>query len=140
MKYLGFFREIGPENLSVYAESIELAKRREVDYRKVEIIAYLESGHPLLDVMESCPDVLDSKLSIRGGSSVLTDGEWIWRWDLIHYVRRYDLGLQDDFVSYVRDNSYRVPEVSSGVLVALSSEVNNLLGFHSDPGAKPNRP
>lgn len=64
------------------------------------IADYLRSGHVLIDVLETRPDVLDGSV-VEESSSVLGDGQWVWREDLAHYVAKYRLGLGQEFLSYL---------------------------------------
>ena len=57
------------------------------------VAVYLRSGHVLIDVLETRLDVLDGS-AVEESSSVLGDGQWIWREDLAHYVAKYRLGLR----------------------------------------------
>lgn len=38
------------------------------------------------------------------GSSLLTDGEWVWPQGLSHYVGCHDVRLPEDFINHVRQN------------------------------------
>lgn len=121
----------------MYSSDIQESLGKSVAYEKEEVAAYLKAGHPVLDVMESCRDVVSGQGLIRGGSSVLTDGEWVWRWDLAHYVRSYDLQLSEDFLSSIMRNSFLIPAVNLERLIEISAAVNESLGFRADPGAGP---
>ncbi|MCP3819960.1 hypothetical protein NLX86_18215 [Streptomyces sp. A3M-1-3] len=137
VRFAGFFRQLNPNGPPVYCADIREAMEDLPNYPVRDVVSFLRSGHPILDVMESCPDIVDGSAYIRGGSSVLSDGEWVWRWDLAHYVERYNVSLPRLFVARMMEESYRVPSVPLEDLVALTLQVNEELGFKRDPGAAP---
>jgi hypothetical protein len=130
MKTAGFFRELGPEPVEVYAESIHahLAPEPLPDIDRV--LRYLQDGHDLIDVMGAEPDVLGSGQHLAGGASIMTDGEWIWREDLRFYVATYHVQLPDDFLASIRANDYQVPDLPIENLRAASKEAIRILGYH----------
>lgn len=101
------------------------------------MVDYLTSGHPILDLMEVTSDLIEGKFQSPGGSSVMTDGEYAWRVDLVEYVRHYRIDLPKEFVQWVESNSYQVPGVARQHLIDISVSVNEILGFGVDPGAAP---
>ncbi|WP_369204187.1 hypothetical protein [Streptomyces sp. PU-14G] len=138
MKPIGFFRELEPSMPHAYNASLDEALRQATFYDRERVCLYLRSGYPVLDVMESTEDVVNKSFRVRGGSSILTDGESIWRADLESYVSTYQIALPDGFTSFVEDNELdAVPRVSREQLIDISLKVNKLLGFHPSPGADP---
>jgi hypothetical protein len=81
------------------------------DLRRV--IGYLKAGHVLFSSMGfswcrfRC-GIRDRKL----GYHDLTDGVWVWPEGLAHYVKRHAIALPDEFLSHLKANSFRVPELS----------------------------
>jgi len=69
------------------------------------VLEYLSKGTGVIDFMEATRDPFDRAKYISGGPSLFSDGEWIWRHDLEHYVRFYRIGLPEEFLARVR----RVP-------------------------------
>ncbi|MGC4879178.1 hypothetical protein ACLQ26_23335 [Micromonospora sp. DT43] len=130
MKTVGFFRELGPEPVTVYAESIEAHLAPEPLPDSAKVAEYLRHGHGLIDVMGAELDVLGSGQHLVGGASVLTDGEWLWRDDLRFYVTNYRLQLPHGFLDHVRHNHYQVPEISDQALQGAGEEAVRLLGYH----------
>ncbi|MBO4165282.1 hypothetical protein [Micromonospora antibiotica] len=133
MKTAGFFRELGPDPVEVYTESIhaQLAPRPLPDADRV--VRYLRDGHGLIDVMGAESDALGSGRHIVGGASVLTDGEWLWRDDLRFYVETYHARLPEDFLAAIRANNYEIPELRVEDLRAAGKEAMRLLGYHRPP-------
>ncbi|RLU90393.1 hypothetical protein CTZ27_20880 [Streptomyces griseocarneus] len=100
---------------------------------------YLNSGHPLLDVMETTVDVLAGSFHVPGGSSVLTDGEFVWRADLPSYVEEYLIWLPPEFLAFAAENLFKAPDVAHEKLLDVSASVSELLTFRSVPGSGPRR-
>ena len=63
---------------------------------------YLKSGVPVLDIMEMTRDPLHPDTKIPGGSSLMSDGHWVWRQDLAYFVERYRVQLPEEFLRHVR--------------------------------------
>jgi hypothetical protein len=66
------------------------------------VIAHLRAGVGVIDFMEMCVDPLDAAQAHPGGSSLMSDGRWVWRADLAYYVHRYRVALDPEFVRDVR--------------------------------------
>jgi hypothetical protein len=137
VKLIGFFREVPYGEKETGKESLFEAAQNRGDYDTASVTAYLTSGHPILDVMEVTSDSLGGKFHSPGGSSIATDGEYAWRLDLAEYVRHYRINLPQDFIQWMEDNSYEIPEVTRKRLIDISTSVNQLLGFDASPGTTP---
>jgi hypothetical protein len=89
---------------------------------ETEIVAYLRAGHLLAPVMEWSLDLFDGTPfdGGAGSASLLTDGAWLWRQDLAHYVERYHVELPDDFVRSMADVRFRMPELTASEVAALA--------------------
>ena len=66
------------------------------------LVNYLRSADIVVDSMEIVVDPLDSQVRIPGGSGLQSDGEYVWRQDLWHYVQRYRIRLPLKFIDKVR--------------------------------------
>ncbi len=69
MDMVGFYRETQPEPQGVFRESIRATVRSEAPYPKGEIKKYLESGHPVFDIMETTRDVVGGSFTVAGWPS-----------------------------------------------------------------------
>ncbi|MGC4816819.1 hypothetical protein [Micromonospora sp. DT63] len=130
MKTVGFFRELGPNQTEVYAESIHAHIHAESLPDAAQVEDYLRHGHGLIDVMGAEIDVLGSGRHLVGGASVLTDGEWLWRDDLRYYLATYRVQLPTEFLQTVRGNHYRVPDLREDQLRLAGEEATRILGYH----------
>jgi hypothetical protein len=122
------FIEFGPVKQAEPQESIKAhvgpAPLEDVD----QVVAYLRSGHPLIDMMDVQEDVFDSsRRPIMNGSSIATDGDWLWRDDLAYYVRRHNVALPDEFLQLIRQRNYTVPDVDEAVLDTAGAEAERLM-------------
>lgn len=120
MRTLGLFRELEPQRHSIFKNSIVDAIRELPGQRDDEVASYLDSGIPLIDIMESTTDVIGRDARISGGSSILTDGTWVWRQDLSFYVKKYHLELDRDFVEHAMKMNFAIPERDHSSLLALA--------------------
>ncbi|MFI2664198.1 MULTISPECIES: hypothetical protein [Micromonospora] len=123
MRTLGFFRELEPHRVDLFKCSIADAVRGVSGRHDDEIVGYLDSGIPLIDIMETTTDVLGGDARISGGSSILTDGTWVWRQDLSYYVKNYHLELDRDFVEHAMKMKFAIPEPDHSSLLALADSV-----------------
>ncbi len=140
MQPVGFFRELEPESPHTYKESIsDSITATQPHYPKDQVVRYLNAGHPVLDIMEITVDVIERAFQIPGGSSILTDGTFIWRADLPSYIERYHIRLPAEFLEFMSENHYEVPNPPHEHLLEISLSVSSLLGFREDPGTGPRR-
>ncbi|MEV1011507.1 hypothetical protein [Streptomyces sp. NPDC049881] len=129
MQYIGLYRELAPDQHRTYRESIHEAIAQGASYSVDEVASYLEAGHDLLDIMEGTSDVVGGVFSVPGGPSMMTDGEYAWRYDLSFYVRHYAPALPDAFAARVAENGGVVPSKTFEELREASATVRRDLGF-----------
>ncbi|MDN3292619.1 hypothetical protein QWM81_00880 [Streptomyces ficellus] len=131
MKLIGFYQEMDPNYAAAWGGSIPAPDSGKGKYPVVKLVSYLTSGHPLLDVTELTTDVINGAFRVPGGSSVLTDGEFVWRADLAKYVERYHIDLPEEFLHATHRHDFRVPPADYDTLLPLSVKVSSLLGFRA---------
>jgi hypothetical protein len=96
----------------------------------VEAVAdYLGGGHELITAMDLSRDVFDESRDVMNGSSIRTDGEWLWRDDLAYYVSRHDVALPEEFLRAIRDRNYVVPDLDDATLDAAADHAVHLVSF-----------
>ncbi|WP_432148341.1 hypothetical protein [Streptomyces sp. bgisy029] len=138
MEMIGFFREMAHRNGSeIFRESIQGKVRDHPAYPKAEVKRYLDSGHPIFDIMETTLDVVNGSFRVPGGSSLVSDGFFVWRADLSAYVESYNIDLPPHFISFVIENGFSVPSASHQTLLSVSAAAEKALGFRADGGAGP---
>lgn len=101
MNAVGVFKEFSPHSGPTVPSIHEFVGQLSVDTSAL-VSSYLKRGVPLNVVMEATQDPLDKDVYISGGPSLLSDGVWVWRYDLAHYVNKYRVGLPEVFVDHVR--------------------------------------
>jgi hypothetical protein len=126
MKVLGLFRELSPRH-DKSLPSI-FGSRGMLPTAMIEpVLEYLESGIDVIDFMEATRDPFDHSKYIPGGPSLTTDERWIWRHDLSHFVRMYQIGLPEEFLLQVEragkvlPNQVSVAEVTDEVLATYAA-------------------
>ncbi|GAA4792379.1 hypothetical protein GCM10023329_50400 [Streptomyces sanyensis] len=98
---------------------------------EAEIVAYLDAGHFLIDVMEAGNDVISGSLHRHsvGCSSLLSDGSWVWRKDFPHYLETYHVALPGEFVEDVRKANYRMPSLLVAEFAPKCDETLPVIGW-----------
>lgn len=97
MKPLGFFREMMEFDAPEFPEAGASEGALPVELVPM-VVAYLQRGTGFFDVMGATADPISPGRSISGGASLLTDGTWVWRLDLPHYVLAFRMALPDEFI------------------------------------------
>jgi hypothetical protein len=86
------------------------------------VLGYLNTGHVLIDVMDVEDDPFNPSQQIANGSTMVTDGEWLWRQDFTYYIRYHDVVVPPEFLAAIRAHDYMVPEVAERRLVEIADE------------------
>ncbi|WP_280443868.1 hypothetical protein [Nocardia brasiliensis] len=109
LKPVGIYREMykrGHDDLP----SIHESRTDDQPADRDRILEYLRKAPEVFDVMEAVPNLITGEGWIQGGSSLHSDGVWIWRTDSIEYLTARPLALPDEFVQRVRANDYVPPQ------------------------------
>ncbi|MFE3329907.1 hypothetical protein [Streptomyces sp. NPDC059176] len=133
MKLIGFYQEMDPGYSVAWGGPVPPPESGAGKYPVRDVISYLKSGYPILDVMELTTDVIGGAFRVPGGSSVLTDGQFVWREDLAWYIERYQVDLPQDFIDTAQSHDFRTPPVGHEALLNISVEVSRALGFQPKP-------
>jgi hypothetical protein len=113
--------------------SIHDAVRSVVEADEADLVAYLDAGHVLIDVMEAGCDVITGAphRNSPGCSSLVTDGAWLWRQDFPHYLETHHVSLPEAFVEHVRGLNYRMPSITVAEFAPHYDETMPLVGWAS---------
>jgi len=101
MKMIGLFSELEPTataSLDSMEDARECLSESDVD----AVVAYLREGQIVSDSMELVEDPWNASIRIPGGSGLQSDGDYVWRQDLWHYVQSYKVRLPVEFVRRAR--------------------------------------
>ncbi|MFJ5924707.1 hypothetical protein ACIQF6_19115 [Kitasatospora sp. NPDC092948] len=129
---LGFYDEF--ENRSGRPNgSVRDAVRPVGEPDEAELVAYLDAGHTLIDVMEGGHDVLtgEAHRHSSGCSSLMTDGAWLWRQDFPHYLETHHVALPEAFLEHVRSLHHRMPVITVARFAPHYDETMPLVGWAS---------
>jgi len=77
---------------------------------KKEVCDYLKKGMVLAACGQVVKDVIHPEKGIAGTPDDMTDGKWLWPGDLAYYVENYDLQLPKEFVEYMKEKNWKVPD------------------------------
>ncbi|WP_333743731.1 hypothetical protein [Streptomyces ardesiacus] len=123
----GFFRE-QPCSWGIERESsIHDLVRPVGEADEADIVDYLVNGADIFSEMGAELDVLSAdSFPITGGASLKTDGDWVWRLDLPHYVDSYHVVLPADLLQTIRLRDYVVPQLDQDRLFSVLEEVTGI--------------
>ncbi|MGW0433384.1 hypothetical protein ACWDV4_12720 [Micromonospora sp. NPDC003197] len=76
---------------------------------RARVLDYMHSVRAVLDAMGSVPDLFADGEWIQGGSSLYSDGIWVWREDSMKYLAEQPLTLPAEFVGHIRGHDYAPP-------------------------------
>ncbi|MFE4356059.1 hypothetical protein [Kitasatospora sp. NPDC056800] len=129
---LGFYDELDERSGSPNGSILD-AVRPVGEPDEADLVAYLDAGHVLIDVMEGGRDVITGSVHRHssGCSSPMTDGVWLWRLDFPHYLETHHVALPGAFVEHVRSLDYRMPAVSVARFAPHYDETMPLIGWAS---------
>lgn len=80
---------------------------------------YLRSAPIVFAIMEHTWDVLERAFDVAGGSAILTDGTYYWRYDAADYVSHYGIALPPEFLERGRRSGWRLPLLSEEQILAI---------------------
>jgi hypothetical protein len=76
---------------------------------EAKIVAYLRSGFCLGAGACYVEDVLDPLDRTALNEHLYTDGTYLWRLDIAHYVKKYHLRLHESFVEHMKSRNWQPP-------------------------------
>ncbi|MEU9407859.1 hypothetical protein AB0E08_19555 [Streptomyces sp. NPDC048281] len=110
MLRVGFVREFfeGPVDLPGIDE-LTRSDSGEWQGTAAVAVAYLAGSPVVAEFTETGQCLLGCGENLVGCSSLLTDGAWVWRRDLAHYVGRHGVMLPAEFVERMRGFDWKPP-------------------------------
>jgi hypothetical protein len=94
---------------------------------------YLIQATPIVNTMEMRPDVLDGEdVFLSSGPS--SDGDWVWRADLAHYVPKYNIGIPADFIEHAQAHLWNPGTLTAeqAARCAAAARSDRLFGLPAD--------
>jgi hypothetical protein len=125
-KRAGFFWEMYDDEPGL--PSIHDFVRAEPHPDAARIAAYLQSGAGLAGVGKYVEDLLDPTSRVVLMPGLVTDGVWLWRQDLAHYVAQHNVALPDDFIAHMEKNGWAVPTLSRAEVSRLARQLYHDMG------------
>ncbi|WP_125530439.1 hypothetical protein [Streptomyces sp. WAC 06725] len=122
IRRLGFFEEHDDNEPAASGTSLFAALAGQPAPDEERVLAYLTSGEEIYSVMGPEKDLISGDWIATGGC-LYTDGEWVWRGYLVHYLEHHHVALPQDFLDYVRKRDYRAPVVSDERSREIMSEI-----------------
>ena len=107
LRKVGFYKELDHGDSD--GDSLKEAINKLCLEKLESILLYLHSAKLFIASPGLVEDVLDGG-NIIGPLSIYTDGEWSWPSDLAYYVKKYKVGLPNDFVEHMEAVGWRVAE------------------------------
>ncbi|MEU5693283.1 hypothetical protein [Actinosynnema sp. NPDC020468] len=126
MRIAGHYAELWPAAAGRPSGSIRdfTGDEREPDADR--ITHYLSNGSVIYEIMGVRPDLFEPTKTIIG-SSVTTDGVWVWRDGLAYYFRKYHVRLEPEFLAHIRSQDYQVPPVPIDRMTELADRLDEFL-------------
>jgi hypothetical protein len=122
VKTVGMFAELSQARYPSPTSSIRDNVAAEPLPDAEAVLGYLAAGHVLIDMMDIEDDPFNPAQQILNGSTMITDGEWLWRKDFRYYVRYHDVIVPPEFLAAIRARAYTVPEVAEPRLIEIADE------------------
>lgn len=99
MNCIGLMAELEPESEGLVSihDLVGKLTPREIQ----SVLDHLRQGVEVFDVVETVMDPLEPGEVVVGGSTLCSDGHWVWRKDLAYFVEKYAVGLDRDFLNSV---------------------------------------
>jgi hypothetical protein len=98
---VGFFRELEDEKIPAWPSIFDATPPLTPEVVRIALAAF-ECGVPVFNVMGASADPFEPGVYITGGPSLVSDGQWVWREDTPHFVRRYGVRLPEAFIHHAR--------------------------------------
>ena len=107
---VGFYRELTDDpDEQQGLPSITEAVAESPQEHEEKVVAYLRNGVCLGARGGYVSDVLDPSSRDPLVPHLYTDGTYLWRLDIAHYVEKYHLRLPPDFVRHMASMNWRPP-------------------------------
>jgi hypothetical protein len=97
------------------------------------LLAYLDSGTPILVTPTLMNDVVDPARAAVVPTNFLTDGVWIWTDTVAYYLRQHGLAPEDGLLGHIRTQAPTAAPVDQRT-------VRDAVGFVLEPPGQDRRP
>ena len=121
LRHVGLFgtsRDLAPA-----AQSISDLAQDEPHQHEANLIAYLRGATMVMPWMETTVDVVGGTFQSDGGSALMSDGLWVWRWDLADYLMAYHVELPPEFVAHCESKGFQPDRMTDADVSAVELEL-----------------
>ncbi|BBN93943.1 hypothetical protein DEIGR_102574 [Deinococcus grandis] len=121
LRSAGFFHELGYGDSQPSQPSIHEPLDVSLSAVKDRIVAYLSQGSAYAVAAGPSFDYFQrpERRPIEG-LALLTDGEWIWPSDLVHYVQHYAVAVPIQFVAHMQAQNWTPKQLTTQELMDVS--------------------
>lgn len=109
LKRFGFFEEsphLALKELQQLQTEGPLAEEQHV-------LQYLSQGTLLLEASGCAFDRFTGGTVPIGPPHVYSDGEWCWSADVVYYIRKYHIGVERQFIDWMKKHQWQCPKIVS---------------------------
>ena len=114
LKRQGYYREMPHAEETDPSIKDFIGAKIDNETRK-RVCEYLNSGYVLVACYGTALDVINPDRGMAGCPSMMTDGVWVWPGDLAYYVCEYSLGLNAEFIEFMRKNHWKVSRIEDEI-------------------------
>lgn len=101
-KYVGFFSENKLSMANNGSIKDYILNKDDINYNVDLVIKYLSQGQKEAVCPKPLYDIFTNEL-ISTSFSIYTDGEFVWKSDLIYYIKKYNLELPQKLVCKINN-------------------------------------
>jgi hypothetical protein len=114
LRRVGFFVELpyGIGDAGSITDSVGKLQEENIE----KIVSYLKDGSICTIAFGTSEDVMSTEHEILCSTLTRTDGQYYWPNDLSYYVKKYHVGLPQDFLDHMRKNNWTIPDVDMDTL------------------------
>ncbi|GAA3017588.1 hypothetical protein [Streptomyces fulvorobeus] len=124
---LGILGTIASQSaFSEYADELRQQTGAIPKGERSKVAAYLRSGTPIIALMGFSEDILGDKFSRPGGTAIMSDGRFFWRFDAADYVEHYGIALPEQFMSHGNSQQWNPTALSREEVAAVDGHLCHL--------------
>jgi hypothetical protein len=102
-----------------YIEKCAVRKKQYSFFTRKKIVKYLKTNQ-LFDICDLTECIICKQLA-QHYETWYTDEEWVWSGDIIHYIKKHNLTLPDEFLSSIKNNKFKNGKISKAKLEKLEA-------------------
>lgn len=92
-------------------------------------IRYLECSPIILPWMECTEDLIGGKFKVLGGSAIMSDGKYFWRYEAGMYLRHYPIRVSDEAIAHFESRHWNPPEFTPAEIAELENTLISMFEY-----------